>query len=316
MVKGDMSLPKLICIVGPTASGKTALGIAFAKKYNGEIISADSRQIYRGMDIGTAKEKGEWHAIGGHEALVVGGVPHYGIDLVTPNEPYTVADFQSYANLVIANILDRGKTPFIVGGTGLYVDAVIDNFIIPHVPPNPELRASIEALIREKGIHEVYLELLKFDPDAADFVSSQNSRRIIRALEVCLATGKPFSKQKKRGKRLYSALRIALDVPRDVLYAKINARVEHQVRNGLVQEIEHLLTLYDATLPAFSGLGYDDIIKTIHEKATLSAAIEHYKKRTRDYARRQMTWFRRDKRIKWVPSPGKAETFVKRFLKK
>ncbi|MBI4281721.1 tRNA (adenosine(37)-N6)-dimethylallyltransferase MiaA [Candidatus Uhrbacteria bacterium] len=308
-------LPKLICIVGPTASGKTALGISLAKKYNGEIISADSRQIYRGMDIGTAKEKGEWRAIGGHEALVVGGVPHYGIDLVTPNEPYTVADFQSYANLVIANIVDRGKTPFIVGGTGLYVDAVIDNFIIPHVPPNPELRTKIEGLIREKGIQEVYLELLKFDPDAADFVSLQNSRRIIRALEVCLATGKPFSKQKKRGKRLYSALRIALDVPRDVLYATINARVEHQVRDGLVREIQHLLALYDPALPAFSGLGYDDIIKAIRDETTLPVALEHYKKRTRDYARRQMTWFRRDKHIKWVRSPEEADELVKKFLK-
>lgn len=308
-------LPKLICIVGPTASGKTALGIALAKKYNGEIISADSRQVYRGMDIGTAKEKGEWRDIDGQEALVVEGIPHYGIDLVTPNESYTVADFQAYANLMIAHIVRRKKTPFIVGGTGLYVDAVIDNFIIPHVPPNPALRARIDGLIREKGMHEVYVELLKLDPAAADFVSLQNSRRIIRALEVCLATGKPFSKQKKRGKRLYAALQIGITVPRETLYEKINARVDKQVRDGLVQEIHHLLTLYDATLPAFSGLGYDDIITTIREKEALPAALEHYKKRTRDYARRQMTWFRRDKRIKWVKSTEEAEKRVKRFLK-
>lgn len=310
-----MALPKIVCIVGPTASGKTALGIYLAKKYHGEILSADSRQIYRGMDIGTAKEKGEWRAIGGHEALDVDGIPHYGIDLVTPNESYTVADFQEYTKLVFANIIGRKKVPFIVGGTGLYVQAVIDNFIIPQVPSNSELRAKIEELIREKGIQQVYLELLKLDPHAADFVSLQNSRRIIRALEVCLATGKPFSKQKKRGKRLYHALQIGIDVPRETLYTRINARVEQQVRDGLVQEVQHLVKLYDASLPVFSGLGYGDIVGALRDATTLSAAIERYKKRTRDYARRQMTWFRRDKRITWVKTTEEAEDLVKKFLR-
>mgnify|MGYP001576285562 CR=1 FL=1 len=310
-----MALPKIICIVGPTASGKTALGIHLAKKYNGEILSADSRQIYRGMDIGTAKEKGEWRAIGGHEALVVDGIPHYGIDLVTPNESYTVADFQEYVHFVFANIMSRGKVPFIVGGTGLYVQAIVDNFIIPHVPPNPELRAKIDGLIRERGIQQVYLELLKLDPHAADFVSLQNSRRIIRALEVCLATGKPFSKQKKRGKRLYNTLQIGIDVPREALYAKINARVDQQVREGLVEEVQHLMKLYDASLPVFSGLGYGDIVAALRDAVELSFALQRYKKRTRDYARRQMTWFRRDKRIQWVKHAEEAEALVKKFLK-
>ncbi|MDO8581470.1 MAG: tRNA (adenosine(37)-N6)-dimethylallyltransferase MiaA [bacterium] len=310
-----MALPKLICVVGPTASGKTALGIHLAKKFHGDIISADSRQIYRGMDVGTAKERGQWRAIGKHEALVVEGIPHYGIDLVTPNESYTVADFQSYTNIVIADIVERKKVPFIVGGTGLYVDAVIDNFIIPHVPPNPELRTKIEGLIREKGIQEVYLELLKLDPDAADFVSLQNSRRIIRALEVCLATGKPFSKQKKRGKRLYTTLQVGITVPRETLYARINARVDQQVRDGLIDEVRHLLTLYDAALPSFSGIGYSDLISGLRGAISMEAAIDMVKRRTRWYSRRQMTWFRRDKRIKWVQSPKEAEKLVARFLK-
>lgn len=310
-----MSLSKIICIVGPTASGKTALGIALAKKFHGEIISADSRQIYRGMDIGTEKEKGEWRVIGGHEALVVEGIPHYGIDLVTPNESYTVADFQEYVKLVFENILSRKKVPFIVGGTGLYVQAVVDNFIIPQVPPNPELRAKIEGLIRERGIQQVYLELLKLDPNAADFVSPQNSRRIIRALEVCLATGKPFSKQKKRGKRLYNALQIGIDAPREELYAKINARIDQEVRDGLVDEVRHLMKLYDPSLSVFSGLVYEDIIKMLRGETTLPVALEHCKKRTRDYARRQMTWCRRNKRIKWVKHVEEAEKLVEKFLR-
>lgn len=311
-----MALPKIICIVGPTASGKTALGIALAKKYNGEVLSADSRQIYRGMDIGTAKERGEWRVIGGHETLIVHGIPHYGIDLVAPNESYTVADFQQYTHLVFENMFRREKVPIIVGGTGLYVQAIVDNFIIPHVPPNPALREKIEGLIREKGMQQVYVELLKLDPAAADFVSPQNSRRIIRALEVCLATGKPFSKQKKRGKRLYHALQIGIDIPRETLYARINARVDEQIHDGLVAEVRHLMALYDASLPVFAGIGYRDIMQVLRDEVTLSAALEHYKKGTRDYARRQMTWFRRNKRIVWVQSTEEAEKLVARFLKK
>lgn len=309
-----MALPKIICIVGPTASGKTALGIALAKKYNGEILSADSRQVYRGMDIGTAKEKGEWRSIGGQEVLVVEGVPHYGIDLVNPDEPYTVADFQGYANEVIASMLPRHKVPIIVGGTGLYIQAVVDNFTIPHVPPNPELRAQIEHLMQEKGAPQVYLELLKLDPDAVDFVAPENSRRIIRALEVCLATGKPFSKQKKRSKRLYNALQIGLDIPRDILYEKMNKRTDLQVREGLVDEVRHLTKLYDAKLPSFSGIGYSDIVRALHGEIAMEVAVDAVKRRTHAYARRQMTWFRRDKRIKWIKTPEEAYTLVRNFL--
>lgn len=308
-------LPKLICLVGSTASGKTALGIRLAKKFGGEIISADSRQIYSGMDIGTAKVSGAWKEVGGHRALLVEGIPHYGIDLVRPDEPFTVADFQRYAFAMIADSIRRKKVPFLVGGTGLYVQAVVDNFSLPHVPPNAELRKKIANLVTEKGLHAVYLELLKLDPDAADFVAPQNARRVIRALEVCLATGRPFSKQKKRGKKLYSALQIAIDVPRATLYPRINDRADAQIRDGLVDEVRELVKKYDVTLPSFSGIGYFDIARAITGEISLATAVDLVKRRTRVYARRQLTWFRRDKRIKWVTETEEADALVARFLR-
>lgn len=308
-----MSLPKVICIVGQTATGKTALGIHLAKKYNGEIISADSRQIYRGMDIGTAKEKGKWKTIDVHRACVVKGVPHYGFDLVNPNESFTVVDFQRYAQAVIADIHARGKVPFIVGGTGLYVQAVIDNFLVPGVPPNTPLRKQIHTLMEEKGLRAVYLELLKLDPKAADFIAPQNARRVIRALEVCLATGKPFSKQKKRGKRLYRTLSIALDLPRPSLYKKLDERTAAQISGGLIPEVRKLLKTYDPSLPPFVGM-YHEITRYLQKEITLKEAEYLIRRHMHAYARRQYTWFRRDKQIHWVETSEEAENIVKKFL--
>ena len=193
------TLPKIIAIVGPTASGKTALSVALAQKYHGEIVSADSRQIYRGMDIGTAKPP----------VSERGGIPHYLFDIKDPNEEYTVADYKHDAVLAIQDILNKKKLPILVGGTGLYIDAVLDNLDIPKMKADPELRAKIEKDIAENGLAAVVKKLVDRDPEAAYIVDPKNPRRVVRALEVAILTGEPFTAQRKKNEPLFDALRSA-----------------------------------------------------------------------------------------------------------
>src|SRR5205085_6096513 len=219
--------PSLIVVLGPTASGKSTLGIVLAQRFSGEIVSADSRQVYRGMDIGTAKVTREEQAL----------APHHLLDVADPREVYSVAQFQQQATAAINDILARGKQPFLVGGSPHYIYAVVDPLDIPRVPPQPELRRELEA----RPLSELVAQLEELDPQSAAIIDRKNARRVIRALEVCLVSGKPFSEQRGAAAPLYRSLLLGTDWPRDVLYARIDARVDERMRSGMVQEVRGLL---------------------------------------------------------------------------
>jgi tRNA dimethylallyltransferase len=304
---------KLIVILGPTASGKSSLAIKLAKKFNGEIISADSRQIYRGMDIGTAKIKCQMSNV----KCQVSGVrcqhiPHHLIDIINPDQEFTVAEYKKRAIRIIKDIQRRGKIPFLVGGTGLYIKAIVDNLKIPKVAPNKALRNKLN----KKSSQELIKELKKLDPEAAASLDPANKRRLIRALEVCLATKKPFSKQQIKGKPLFDVLQIGLSLPREKLYKKINQRVDQMIKAGLIDEVKSLGKKYSWDLPSMSGIGYRQIGLYLQGKIDLSTAIELIKRDSRRYARRQMTWFKQDKRIHWLKKKQEIEKLIKEFIQK
>jgi len=296
---------KLIVILGPTASGKSELAVKLAKKFKGEIVSADSRQVYRGLDIGTAKPTKKERKT----------VKHYLIDIRNPNKIYTVWQYKKEAIKAINKIIKKGKSPFLVGGTGLYLKAVIENLEIPRVKPDWKLRKSLELKIKTQGLKSLYDELIKIDPEAAYIVDSQNPRRIIRALEVAIKTKKPFSQQRKKGKSLFDVLEIGLSLSEDKLKEKIEKRVNKMMKTGLVKEVKNLIKIYDKNLPAFDAIGYREIIDYLNKKISLAEAIKKIKKNTWHFAKRQITWFKKDERIIWVKNQREAERLVKKFLK-
>lgn len=285
-------LPRILVVLGPTGSGKTDLGIAIAKKNNGEIISADSRQIYKQMDIGTAKPKGEWK----DGKYFVNGIPHYLMDVVNPDENFTVADFKVQAIAHIDDILKHNKLPIIVGGTGLYIWSVVDNLEIPKVAPNTELRMELE-----KKTQPELIEMLKqLDPESAEKIDLKNPRRVLRALEVAMTTGESFFNQRKKQESLYDAQEFGINISKEDLYKRLDARVDQQIKDGLVDEVKSLSEKYSWNLPSMSGIGYKQIGYYLRGEMTLEQAIELLKRDTRRYAKRQMTWFKRDPRIKWL----------------
>jgi tRNA dimethylallyltransferase len=299
-----MPKPKIIAIVGPTASGKTSLSLAIAKKYHGEVISADSRQIYRGMDIGTAKAS----------SAELQTVPHHLINIKNPDENYTVAEYKHNAELAIADILKRKKLPMLVGGTGLYVQAVLENLDIPEIKADPELRAKIESDIKEKGLDAVFEELVRLDPEAAYVVNPKNPRRVVRALEVAITTGKPFTAQRKKLEPPFDALKIGINPPPEILRERINLRIDLMMQDGLVDEVQQLIEKYGADCVAFDAIGYREIIDYLKNKISLQKAIEDMKLNTWHYAKRQMTWFKRDKEIHWIQNAEEAGKLVEEFL--
>lgn len=302
-------LPKIIVIVGPTASGKTDLGLALAKKFNGEIISADSRQVYKKMDIGTAKPKGEWE----RDVYVVEGVPHYAMDNVEPDQEFTLADFKVLATKCVQDILDRKKIPIIVGGTGLYVWSLIDNLDIPHVAPNLELRNELE----KKDLAELVAMLEKLDPDTCAKIDLRNPRRVLRALEVVISSGQSFFAQRTKSEPLFEALQIGIEVPKEELYKRIDVRVDKQVADGLLLETQELVRLgYGWNLPSMSSIGYKQMGYYIKGEMGLQEAVDRLKSDTQKYAKRQMTWFKRDKRVVWIKNTNLSLVvdLVKEFL--
>lgn len=295
-------LSPLIVILGPTASGKSELAIKLAKKFNGEIVSADSRQIYKEMNIGTAKTTKKEMA----------NTPHHLIDIIKPDQEFTLAQYKKEAIKVIKGIQKRGKLPFLVGGTGLYIQAVVDNLKIPEVKPDKKLRAKLE----KKKTEELFKQLKKIDPQSVRFIDSNNKRRIIRALEVCLTTKKSFFQQRKKGQPLFDILQIGLRPDEKTLEKRINQRVEKMFQTGLVTEVEKLLEKYPPKLPSMSGIGYQETILYIQGKINLDKTQELIKQHTRQYAHRQITWFKRDKRIKWTKDQKEAGGLIKDFLGK
>jgi tRNA dimethylallyltransferase len=290
----------LFVLVGPTAAGKTALAIELAQRFEGEIVSADSRQIYRGMDIGTAKPTRDEQA----------RAPHHLIDIVAPDESYTLANYQADAYVTIDNILARDKQPFLVGGTGLYVRAVVRGLRIPRVPPNKELRGQLAS----EDSAALYERLRALDPDAAARIDPRNVRRTIRALEVCLTTGARFSALGRVAPPPYRITQIGLTMSRSQLYARIDARVDKMMADGLVDEVKSLVVLgYGWELPSMSGLGYRQIGEYLRGGASLDEAVANIKRATRDFVRRQYAWFRlKDERIRWFEGAniGEVEEFI------
>jgi tRNA dimethylallyltransferase len=313
-------LPKIVCIVGPTASGKTAVGIAVARAFDGEVIAADSRTVYRGMDIGTAKPERQRVTLAssstsltslfGPPAFLVEDVVHWGFDVVNPDESFNAADFQAFADERIADILSRGKLPVIVGGTGLYIRALLDRPNYANVAPNPEMRLELEVMPTQALLDEIG----ERDPDALERLDEDNRVRLIRALEILRLSGKPLAAEQQWGEPLYDALQIGMDLEREKLYARIDLRVDEMVGYGLVDEVRKLKEKYGSESNAMSGIGYRQICDFFDGKVKLRDAVIRIKYDSHHYAKRQETWFKRDNRIQWVQTAMEALRAVESFI--
>jgi tRNA dimethylallyltransferase len=282
----------LLVIVGPTAAGKTALAVHLAQALNGEIISADSRQIYRRMDIGTAKPSAEEQA----------AAPHHMLDVVDPDQVLTAAEYQRMAYALVAEIRGRERLPMLVGGAGQYIHAVVEGWSIPEVAPKPALRAGLEARAAAEGAEALHAYLATLDPVAAGRIDYRNLRRVIRALEVCLVTGQPISRLQRKSPPPYQVYQLGVTRPRPGLYARIDARVDAMLAAGLVDEVRRLVEAgYSWDLPSMTGLGYRQIGAYLRGELSLADAVALIKKQTRRFVHQQATWFRPDDpAIHWV----------------
>ena len=297
-------MKKLLAIVGPTGTGKTDLALELAKQFNGEIISADSRQIYTGMDIGTGKEiRNSKHEIRKSEgSWVVDGVPIYLYDVIDPDQSFSVAEFQQLAYKKIDEIHKQSKLPILVGGTGLYVRAVIQGLKIPQVQPDKRLRKRFE----KKPLGALLKELEEVDPKAYLKVDKSNPRRVIRALEVYYKTGKTLSSLAKKYKPNFGSLIIGLTAPREILYEKADKRIESWFEKGFIDEVKRLLKKYPPSLSSMSSLGYRQVISYLEKKTTLAEAIQRTKFDHHSYIRRQLTWFKKEPNIFWFDISGNS----------
>jgi len=303
------SKTKLIVVLGPTASGKTALSLFLAELFDGEIVSADSRQVYRTMNIGTAKEPNECDD--GSE-YIVRGIPHYLINICDPDEAFTLGLYQEKAFAALDYIAKKGHLPMLVGGSSLYISAVVDNYIIPNLSPNHELRKQLQLL----GTDALFAKLQEKDPQSAAVLDPYNRRYIIRALEIVESTGQSAHTQKQqKDEPRYDALKVGMHWEREVLYERINDRVDEMVDAGLFAEGEALIEKYGTLNPSMSSIGYDEVSGFLKKELTQSEAVEKIKQRTRQLAKRQMTWWRKDDGIHWVKSHEEAEQLVRAFLK-
>ncbi len=279
----------LVAVVGPTAVGKSAAAVALAEVIGAEIVCADSRTVYRGMDVGTAKPTPQMRA----------RVPHHLLDVADPGEVFTVWDFQRLARAAIADIRRRGRVPLLVGGTGLYVRALIDGLALPQVPPDWQARRAWEEQERERP-GTLYRRLAELDPEAAARIPPTNLRRVIRALEVVSHTGRRLSEVVGRGPG-EPAVQVGLELDRARLHARIRRRIEEQLRQGLVDEVRSLLERgVDPSRPSLQGLGYKELVPYVRGQISLEEAVRTLERNTRRYAKRQRTWFRADPRVQWL----------------
>ena len=299
--------PKAIVICGPTASGKTALSIELAKKIDGEIISCDSMQIYKDMDIGTAKPTKE----------EMQGIKHYLIDFVSPDKRYSVADFKQDAKNAMKEIIAKGKTPIIVGGTGLYVDSLIYEIDYPNIEFDENYRKQLEEKAEKEGLEKLYEEARKIDPQAIEKISVNDQKRILRILEIYHATGKNKTEQEKESRKNpveYDYHVYAINWDREKLYERINKRVDIMIEQGLIEEVQKIYQKY-ATFPtAMQGLGYKEVVEYLENKCTKEEMIEKIKMETRRYAKRQLTWFRKNKQTIWLDGQEKIQNNIKIIL--
>lgn len=294
--------PRVIVIVGPTASGKTSASIKLAEKINGEIISADSMQIYKEMNIGTAKPTLE----------EMNGIKHYMFDVVAPDETFNVTKYVEKAIECVKEIVSKGKIPIIVGGTGLYVSTLINGIEFCEVNEEPNYRKEMTELAEEKGNHYLHEMLEKIDPEAAKNIDANNVRRVIRALEIYKVTGKTKTLLDKESRKEvpFDYKLYGIETNREVLYDRINKRVDKMLEDGLIDEVKELLEKYTFSSTAIQGLGYKEVKEYLDGKLSYDEMAEKLKMETRRYAKRQLTWFRREKAIMWC----KLDEIVDRIL--
>ena len=302
-----MKKQKVIVICGPTASGKTALSIELAKKINGEIVSCDSMQIYKEMDIGTAKPTKE----------EMQEIPHYMINTIFPNERYSVADYKKDAKKAIREIIKKGKVPIIVGGTGLYVDSLIYEIEYPDIKFDEKYRQELEEQVRKDGLEKLYNKAKKIDPEAMLKISSNDKKRILRVLEIYKATGKTKTEQERKSREKepeFDYLVYGLNMPREKLYERINLRVDIMIKQGLIKEVEEIYKKYNEFPTAMQGLGYKEVVEYLEGHLTKEEMIEKIKLETRRYAKRQMTWFRKNKQTIWLDTENTKQNNLQIIL--
>jgi tRNA dimethylallyltransferase len=282
---------KLIVIIGPTAVGKTKISVEVAKAFNGEIISGDSMQVYRGMDIGTAKVTEE----------EMQGVMHHLIDIKDPKESFSAAEFQQLVQPLITSINNKGKVPIIAGGTGLYIQSVLYKYEFSEAPSDEHYRQELEETAHQKGNMYLYEQLKAIDPNTAEHIHPNNLRRVIRALEVYYSTGKTVSdnQQNQSEERTYNDVLIGLNMERTVLYERINRRVDLMVKEGLFEEVGRLFNQGIRNCQSIQAIGYKEIYEYFEDKISREEAIENLKRNSRRYAKRQLTWFRNKLDARW-----------------
>ncbi len=297
---------KIIVLVGPTAVGKTYVSVELAKKLNTEIVSADSMQIYKEMNIGTAKVTEEEKQ----------GINHHMIDIINPDETFSVSDFKVMSENIIDNILIEDKTPIIVGGSGLYVNSLIYDLDFGNAKSDAKIRDYYTSLYNENGEDFLYEMLKKVDPESAEKIHKNNVKRVIRALEVYEITGEKFSELNtdiRKYREKYDCILVGLNMDRKILYDRINQRVDKMVSNGLIEEVKTLINKgYDKNLVSMQGIGYKEIIDYIEEKTSLTEAVNTLKRNTRRFAKRQFTWFLRDSNVRWfdISTPKEIDSVV------
>ncbi|QOR68641.1 tRNA (adenosine(37)-N6)-dimethylallyltransferase MiaA [Cytobacillus suaedae] len=299
---GEKKREKLVVLIGPTAVGKTKLSIEIAKKLNAEIISGDSMQIYKEMDIGTAKISND----------EMEGVPHHLIDIKEPDEDFSVAEFQQLVRNLISEITSRGKLPMIVGGTGLYIQSVIYDYQFSESPSDENYRKSLEQMAYTKGNEVVHNLLKQVDPQSADKIHHNNVRRVIRALEVYHSSGKTATEtqEKQEGELIYDTALIGLTMDRDILYERINFRVDEMMNMGLLQEVTSLYERGFKDCQSIQAIGYKEIYQYLDGKSSLEESIAQLKQNSRRYAKRQLTWFRNKMDVQWFDMTGAQSSML------
>ncbi len=286
-------MKKVIVICGPTASGKTDLSIELAKKIGGEIVSCDSMQIYQEMNIGTAKPSQKEKQ----------GIPHYMLDFVSPEQRYSVADYKKEAKDAIRTIIEKGKVPIVVGGTGLYVDSLIYEIDYPTMEFEEDFRKELTKRVQVEGLNTLYEEAKKIDLEAIEKISPHDEKRILRILEIYHATGKTKTQQEIESRKRpveYDYQVFALKWDREILYERINKRVDQMIEQGLIQEVKSILKKHKIFPTAMQGLGYKEVVEYLEGNLTKQEMIDKIKLETRRYAKRQMTWFRKNKQTIWL----------------
>ena len=302
-----MQKNKVIVICGPTASGKTALSIELAKKINGEIVSCDSMQIYKDMDIGTAKPNVE----------EMQGIKHYLIGYVSPEERYSVADYKRDAKNAIREIIEKGKMPIVVGGTGLYIDSLIYEIEYQDIKLDEEYRKKLEEEAQKNGLEELYKKAKQIDEKAIEKISPNDKKRILRILEIYHATGKTKTQQEIESRKKeveYDYKVYALNWDRQKLYDRINKRVDLMIEQGLIDEVKNILKKYKKFPTAMQGLGYKEVVDYLNGVLTKEEMVEKIKMETRRYAKRQLTWFRKNKQTIWLNAEDDMQTNIKNIL--